>query len=321
MDFTLTADQITLMTALEGLVAPFKEMPVNFRGFVLAGEALEAQLAQAEFFDVASAPGLGPVAATLAVERLARLPFAAEVALSMLVRPRLPGDAWPRPLAQVENGRPGRFVSRAQTLLMVDGDELSIQLASRDAAEPVESIYAYPMGRLKEPARAVADAVRLSPSDAAEVRKWLRVATAAEAAGLMQAALDSTVEHLRTRQQFGRPLGSFQALRHRMAECAVLTGGVKLLALKAASTAADADAALAAFYAQESATRVTYELHQMFGAMGMTLEHPLHLWTYRLKVLLSDLGGRSAQARAVAHHSFPGSPAEEARTGTEIVHS
>jgi alkylation response protein AidB-like acyl-CoA dehydrogenase len=112
------------------------------------------------------------------------------------------------------------------------------------------------------------------------------------------------VEHLSARKQFGRPLGSFQALRHRMAECAVLAGGVKLLTLKAASTAADGDAALAAFHAQESATRVVYDLHQMLGAMGMTLEHPLHLWTYRLKVLLSELGGRGAQAHAVARHCF-----------------
>jgi hypothetical protein len=38
--------------------------------------------------------------------------------------------------------------------------------------------------------------------------------------------------------------------------------------------------------------------------MGMTLEHPLHLWTYRLKALLSDLGGRGGQALAVAQFCF-----------------
>jgi hypothetical protein len=304
MDFTLTADQVALMTSLEGLVAPFKEMPSNFRGFVLPGEALEDLLIQAEFFDVAATPELGPVAAALAVERLARLPFAAEVALSMLVHPHLSGASWPRPLALLEQGRPGRYAARARTLLIADGDKLSLKLVSSSDVESVESICAYPMGRLKDATRSDGSTRQLSASEAAVARKWLRVATAAEAAGLMQAALDSTVEHLRVRNQFGRPLGSFQALRHRMAECAVLVGGVKLLALKAASTATAADAALAAFYAQESATRITYELHQMFGAMGMTLEHPLHLWTYRLKVLLSDLGGRSAQAGAVAQHSF-----------------
>jgi alkylation response protein AidB-like acyl-CoA dehydrogenase len=130
------------------------------------------------------------------------------------------------------------------------------------------------------------------------------VALAAEAAGLIQAAIDSTVEHLSVRKQFGRPLGSFQALRHRMAECAVLAGGVRLLALKAAATAAPGDAALAAFHAQESTGRICYDLHQMLGAMGMTLEHPLHLWTYRLKLLSSELGGQGAQAQVVAQHCF-----------------
>ena len=120
----------------------------------------------------------------------------------------------------------------------------------------------------------------------------------------MQAAIDATVEHLSVRKQFGRPLGSFQALRHRMAECAVLAGGVRRLALKAAWTGDAGDAALAALHAQDSATRVNYDVHQMMGAMGMTLEMPVHLWTYRMKALISELGGRSGQATAVAGYCF-----------------
>lgn len=302
MDLTFTTDQLSLATALEGLVAPFKDRPIDFRGFALASDALEHELTEAEFFEIAKTPGLGPVAAAATVERLARLPFAAEVALSMLVGPHLPAGPWPRPLALVEHGRPGRFVATAKTLLFADGDQLALALVSADDVEPVESIVAYPMGRLTQ-ARPL-ELTPIAAGTAAEIRKWLRVALAAEAAGLIQAALDSTVEHLSARKQFGRPLGSFQALRHRMAECAVLAGGVKWLALKAAATGTDGDAALAAFHAQESATRISYELHQMLGAMGMTLEHPLHLWTYRLKVLLSDLGGRAAQAQAVARYCF-----------------
>ena len=61
-----------------------------------------------------------------------------------------------------------------------------------------------------------------------------------------------------------------------------------------------ADAALAALYAQDAAKRVTYDFHQFLGAMGMTLEHPLHVWTYRLKFLTGELGGRGAQALAAA---------------------
>ena len=62
--------------------------------------------------------------------------------------------------------------------------------------------------------------------------------------------------------------------------------------------------ALAAMHAQESATRIVYDLHQMLGAMGMTLEHPLHLWTYRMKALIAELGGRAGQARAVGELCF-----------------
>jgi alkylation response protein AidB-like acyl-CoA dehydrogenase len=72
------------------------------------------------------------------------------------------------------------------------------------------------------------------------------------------------------------------------------------LALKAASSGDAGDAALAALHAQEAAKRVAYDYHQFLGAMGMTLEHPLHLWTYRLKALTAELGGRGEQALAAA---------------------
>jgi hypothetical protein len=300
MDFTLTAEQAALAKAVEGLAARFQQTPADFCGFSLVSQRLDQELTAAEYFDIASIPDLGPVTAALTVERLARLPYAAEISLSMLVLRRLPERQWSRPLALVEDGRPGRFVPSARTVLVTSGDKLHVALVPRDGVEAVASIYAYPMGILTKRL----EAIPLSPSAAADVRKWLRIALAAEAAGLIQAAIDTVLEHLRVRKQFGRPLGSFQALRHRMAECAVLAGGVKWLALKAASTADDGDAALAAFHAQESATRITFDLHQMLGAMGMTLEHPLHLWTYRLKVLLSELGGRGAQAEAVVHHCF-----------------
>jgi hypothetical protein len=299
MDFTLTTDQSALLSALDRLAAPFEQRPTDFHGFALVGHGLERDLDDGGYFDIAQIPELGPLTAAMAVERLAWLPYTADIALSMLVRPQLPGD-WPRPLALVENGRPGRFVAGAKTVILVDGAQVGLVKTSPDDVEPVESLFAYPMGRLKQRA----DVTWLSAAEGASVLRWIRVALAAEASGLLQAAIASAVEHLSVRKQFGRPLGAFQALRHRMAECAVLAGGVRWLALKAAATGDDGDAALAALHAQDSATRVVYDLHQMLGAMGMTLEHPLHLWTYRLKALLSELGGRGGQSEAVAQHCF-----------------
>jgi Acyl-CoA dehydrogenase, C-terminal domain len=299
MDFRLTSDQESLVEAIDKLALQFQQKPTEFHGFALVGEGLERELDEGQYFDIAQVPELGPLAAAMAIDRLARLPFASEFALSMLVRPHLPVEV-PRPLAIVENGRPGRFLTTAKTVLVLDGDSIGIAHPSADAVEPVESLFAYPMGRLTRKL----DVERLSEKDTANVRTWLRVALAAEASGLLKASLDSTVEHLTLRKQFGRPLGTFQALRHRMAECAVLVGGVRWLALKAAGTGDAGDAALAASHAQESATRLVYEVHQMFGAMGMTLEASLHLWTYRLKLLLSELGGRGGQADAVAQTVF-----------------
>lgn len=299
MDFRLNSDQESLVSAIDKLAGQFEAKPTDFHGFALAGPALEKELEEGGYFDIAQVPEFGPLCAAMAVERLARLPYTAEAALSMLVRPQLPGE-WPRPLAVVENGGPGRFVAGAQTIVLIDGDEVGLTQPDANATASVESLFAYPMGKLSKRGAVI----RLNAQDASNVRKWLRVALAAEASGLLRAAVDSAVNHLTQRKQFGRPLGTFQALRHRMAECAVLSGGVRWLALKAAGTQDAGDAALAAMHAQESATRVIYDVHQMLAAMGMTLEHPLHLWTYRLKALLSELGGRGGQALAVAQSVF-----------------
>jgi hypothetical protein len=299
MDFRLTSDQDALVSAIDTLATQFETKPTEFRSFTLPGAELEQQIEAGQYFDIAAVPELGPLGAALAVERLARLPCTAEIALSMLVRPQLAGD-WPRPLALVENGRPGRFVAKAKTVLVIDRDNMGILQPQPGDVQSVDSLFAYPMGVLRDAAKVEL----LSSSEAANIRKWLRIALAAEASGLLQATVAAAVEHITVRKQFGKPLGTFQALRHRMAECAVLAGGVRWLALKAAGTTDSGDAALAAFHAQESATRVVYDAHQMLAAMGMTLEHPLHLWTYRLKALVSELGGRGGQALAVAQDCF-----------------
>lgn len=299
MDFALNADQTAVSDSIERLAREFDSKPSDFAGFFLESSALEQALENGQYFDIAAFPETGPITAALAVERLARLPFTSEIALSMLVRPQLDIQL-PRPLAVVENGRPGRFVATAKTLIVIEGDAIGIAHPRAEQTESVDSIYAYPMGRVCSELEVEA----LSNEVAEKVRTWIRIACAAEIAGLMQAAIDATVEHLSIRKQFGRPLGAFQALRHRMAECAVLVGGVRRLALHAAWSGDPGAAALAAFHAQDSANRVNYDVHQMSGAMGMTLEMPLHLWSYRIKALIGELDGRSGQAQSVARYCF-----------------
>jgi alkylation response protein AidB-like acyl-CoA dehydrogenase len=300
MDFTLSEDQAAIQDALDKLAEEFAWVPADFHKFVLFGDKLERELEAGQYFDIAAIPELGALSAALAVERLARLPYTVETALSMIVRPML-DMGLPRPFSVVEHGRPGRFLPIAKTVIVIDGDSVGIAHPAEGDVEALpESLYAYPMGRFIRPP----SVKPLSAEQGAQVKTWIRVALAAEMTGLLQGAIDATVEHISVRKQFGRPLGTFQALRHRMAECAVLTGGVRLLARKAAWSGNAGDAAVAALYAQDSATRVIYDVHQMMGAMGMTLEMSLHLWTYRMKALLSELGGRSGNATVVAEHCF-----------------
>ena len=116
----------------------------------------------------------------------------------------------------------------------------------------------------------------------------------------MRGALEQTVQYVKDREQFGQPLGHFQAIQHRLAEDALLVRACRWLAFRAAYTDEDGEAATASLYAQQAIRKVINDCHQFTGAMGLTLEFPLHLWTYRLKYLQGELGGRGAQAEGVA---------------------
>src|SRR5439155_4428339 len=111
----------------------------------------------------------------------------------------------------------------------------------------------------------------------AALRSWWRVALAAELYGTMSAALEITVAYVKRRRQFGRAIGSFQALQHRLAMCTVLVEGTRWLAFGGASQDLPTEsAAVAAAYAAEAANQICGEMHQQSGAMGFTRGPRLH---------------------------------------------
>ena len=297
MDLSLTDDHRAILDALDSLAKPYETVPIGDHSFALTSDVLDRELVEGGFLDVAFDPDLGVVAAALIVERLARLPFTTEAAMSALVRPllgeRLMGSIC---LTERNSHRPIRFLRDGAMVVVVgEGKVQSFTVsATQFRAEP-DALYGYPMGTLLE--ATPTNTHDVSPAD---IRTRWRVALAAEAAGLLAAALGSVRTYTTDRQQFGRPLATFQAVRHRLAEAQVRTNGVYWLTMKAAATLDAGDAALAALHAQATARAVIYDFHQFLGAMGMTLEHPLHLWTYRLKALASELGGRGRQALAAA---------------------
>ena len=121
----------------------------------------------------------------------------------------------------------------------------------------------------------------------------------------MRGALDLTVQYVKDRRQFGQPLGHFQAIQHRLAEDAQLVHACRNLVLRAADQDEARAATLACLYAQDAMRKIIYDCHQFSGAMGLTLEYPLHLWTYRLKYLQGEAGGRAGQGRVLADLLWP----------------
>ena len=123
------------------------------------------------------------------------------------------------------------------------------------------------------------------------------VALAAEQVGGAQHVLDASVEYAKTRIQFGRPIGSFQAIKHKCADMLLEVESAKSAAYYAAWAAAeDSDelpvvASLAKSYCSEAYFHAAAENIQNHGGIGFTWEHPAHLYFKRAKsseLLLGD---------------------------------
>ena len=137
----------------------------------------------------------------------------------------------------------------------------------------------------------IADWTQLPAGTLALLRDALAVHRAFDALGAAARLLDMTVSYAGQREQFGAPIGSFQAVKHHCADMAVAveagraTLWAAALALDTASAAARSRAAsAAAAYAKSAAAKVAGTALQVHGGIGFTWEHDLHLFLRRIKV-------------------------------------
>ncbi|MDX3616251.1 acyl-CoA dehydrogenase family protein [Streptomyces europaeiscabiei] len=114
---------------------------------------------------------------------------------------------------------------------------------------------------------------------------------AAEAVGAADRALERTVAYARQREQFGRPIGSFQAVKHRLADAKVALEFARPLVLGAAVTLDPADVAAAKVTACEAAYTTARTALQLHGAIGYTAECDLSLWLAKARALRTAWGG------------------------------
>jgi alkylation response protein AidB-like acyl-CoA dehydrogenase len=113
--------------------------------------------------------------------------------------------------------------------------------------------------------------------------------------GIGQAVLDRTVEYTKLRQQFGRPIASFQAAQHLIANMHIALSAARLAAHSAVfwiarGHTATRETAIARMHAATAARLITLDAHQLHGGMGYVTETDLHLWSERAR-LGSTLGG------------------------------
>ncbi|WP_024795552.1 acyl-CoA dehydrogenase family protein [Tomitella biformata] len=107
------------------------------------------------------------------------------------------------------------------------------------------------------------------------------IALSAEQVGAAARLLELTVEYTKQRKQFGRAIGSFQALKHRMADLYVLVETARSMSYAAAQSLSSTDAALAKVYCSEAFQTVAGESIQLHGGIAITWEHDAHLYFKR----------------------------------------
>ncbi|WP_137991803.1 acyl-CoA dehydrogenase family protein [Streptomyces vilmorinianum] len=129
---------------------------------------------------------------------------------------------------------------------------------------------------------------------------------ASEQLGLAEWCLEETVRHTRSRYQFNRPVGSFQALKHRMAQLWLEVVNARAAARAAADALATGDpearltVAVAQAYCSKVAVHAAEECVQLHGGIGMTWEHPAHLALKRAKSDQIALGSAGRHQDAIA---------------------
>ena len=179
-------------------------------------------------------------------------------------------------------------------IVIVDANTPGVEITPLPAVDPTRKLYSVvfhsAQGEILAQGRAAGEALD----------KALQIATAglaAELTGGMQRGMEIAVEYAKTRKQFGKPIGTYQAVQHQCADMYVWTESSRSAALYAAwmldssEPAASTAVAVAKMYASDAAREVASRTIQVHGGMGFTWENDCHLYYRRAKaseVMLGD---------------------------------
>jgi alkylation response protein AidB-like acyl-CoA dehydrogenase len=254
-------------------------------------------------FALRSELGLGLADAALVFEELGRAAVPGPLVATLLAHGEAPG-----PVTLLESSRPPLLVAhldRARWVLVVDGDRAVLAEASALVATPVDA----PVDPLT-PLHEVTDVpTGRDVPGAATMRSEGAVLTAALQVGLAARLTELAVDHAKTRVQFDRPVGSFQAVKHICADMLVRAELARAAVLAAAVTYDDSDGdveasaravAGAKLLADEAATTNGRASVQVHGGMGFTWEVPVHFLLKRAWLHATEFGSADEHAEDLA---------------------
>jgi alkylation response protein AidB-like acyl-CoA dehydrogenase len=147
-----------------------------------------------------------------------------------------------------------------------------------------------------------------SADNGAEVLEWIveraTAALGAIAVGVCEEAVRMTAEYTKTREQFGRPIATFQAVGQRAADAYIDTEGVRLTTWQAVwrlseGLPASTEVAVAKFWAADGGQRVVHAAQHLHGGMGVDKDYPLHRYFLWAKWIELSLGGATRQLLAI----------------------
>jgi len=295
MDLELSTEQQLLDDSLRALFAD-RAGPArarDLRGTV--DRDLIAELDGHGFLDVCAEAG--PMEAILVAERASEAVAAAPSVARVLVGPLAGFKDLPPLVGLVASPDVlARYAGHCDAYLVLDGESAALAGGDDVDIETIASRTAYPMGRVR-----VRRSDPLGAGSGDALRRAWQVGISVEVGSMALAAVQFASRHVTNRHQFGRPIGSFQAVQHRLARSYSMAYATRWLARRGAWHHDDEYRTAAAATFACLTARETYDnTHQVVGAIGVTAEYGMTEWTTRLLALHTELGGRRAHARRVA---------------------
>ena len=177
---------------------------------------------------------------------------------------------------------------------------------------PMESVAGYKQFEVsfqdvRVPEGSVIGQVGLGRAPLAKALEWATVVQCGEMVGRAQKVLDMVVEYAKVRVQFGRPIGSFQAVQHHCADLKVAVDGARLVTYGAAWKLSEGlpcgeDIAIAKAYTGDVSRLAVAVGHGIFAGIAFTVEHDMQLYTLRSKIAEANLGDADFHLDRLAAH-------------------